>query len=231
MAYSILFLDADNTLFDYEAAEMYALQSTCEAFGLQFDERVLQQYKEINAEMWRCFERGEIKAEAINLKRFDQFLARLFSSKDTAEFSTTYLSFLSKADFLIPGALDVVRRCSASAQLALLTNGLESVQKSRLSRSPLRDFFTAVVISEEVGYRKPQPEIFEIAASSFSDFDKTEVLMVGDSLSSDIKGAMNYGIDSCWYNPADEQLPQEYEPRYCIRRLEELQPIINEGLP
>jgi putative hydrolase of the HAD superfamily len=227
MAYSILFFDADNTLFDYEAAETYALRSTCEAFGLQFDDEVLQRYKAINAEMWRDFEQGEIKAEEINLQRFDRFLSGFYSSSDGSDFSRSYLSFLSKAVFMIPGALEVVRGCSTSAQLVLLTNGLESVQKSRLSRSPLKDYFTSIVISEEVGYRKPQPEIFEIAASALNGFDKSDVLMVGDSLSSDIQGAMNYGIDSCWYNPADERLPAEYHPRYCISRLEELLPIVN----
>jgi YjjG family noncanonical pyrimidine nucleotidase len=221
MKYEWLLFDADGTLFDYDAAEKTALSSTFEAYDLPFSDTVLNLYRNINGHLWQAFEQGDISQESVKTERFK----RLFDAVGIREelsidaFSQLYLEHLGNCTFLIPHAESVLSELSDKVQLALITNGLSRVQRSRLSQSTIGHYFDPILISEELGVAKPDPGIFDAAFMAMGNPDKSTVLIIGDSLSSDIKGGRDYGIDTCWHNPHANSSVSSGESDYVIQNL------------
>jgi 2-haloacid dehalogenase len=202
MKYTWLLFDADGTLFDYDAAESHALSMTFQAYSLPYTSGVLEMYRQINDLMWQAFENGEMTQENLKVDRFRRLLIALGTRKiSPQDFSHLYLQILGNCTFLIEDAETVLHTLSGQVHLALITNGLQAVQRSRLAQSTIGHYFEAVLISEELGIAKPDPGIFDAAFSAMGNPEKDQVLIIGDSLSSDIKGGRDYGIDTCWFNP------------------------------
>ena len=226
MPYTWLIFDADGTLFDYDRAEATAFRRTFEQDGHSFHDEYAEVYREVNGQIWREFERGEITADALRVERFARLFARLDLPIDAAGFSASYLHNLGQQADLIDGAAEIVQTLSHRYQMIVLTNGLRDVQKARMAGCGLQSFFAAVVISDEVGVAKPDPRIFDIAFESMGNPPRDEVLMIGNGLSSDIRGAANYGIDACWFNPAGAARPDGLPIRFEIARLPDLLPLL-----
>jgi 2-haloacid dehalogenase len=199
--YPWLLLDADGTLFDYDRAELDALRATSVEAGLQFSPAWLPAYRRINTALWEGFERGEVDQETIKTRRFEQLADELGLALEPAEFGRRYLAHLAEQTHLIEGAEETLKALRRTSGLVVLTNGLKEVQRPRLARSRIGSLVDGVVVSEEVGAAKPDGRIFEIAFEQMGGPSKQEVLMVGDSLLSDIRGGNDFGIDTCWYNP------------------------------
>ncbi len=225
--YTVLLLDADGTLFDYDRAESHAFAATCTELGLHYREADhLPAYRRINSELWKAFERGEVDQAALAVERFRRVLQEMGQEADASVMADRYLAHLARGSFLLPGALEVVRTLSGRADLVLLTNGLSRVQRSRFADSGLAAYIPHLVISDEIGSQKPEPEIFDVALAPFDGADSSQVLMVGDSLSSDILGGVRYGIDTCWFNPDGRENPDGPQPTYEIRKLTELPDLV-----
>lgn len=201
MNYKWLLFDIDGTLFDYVKAEENALQKSFEQTGISFEARFLPAYRTINDQLWREFERGQINQQVLKTRRFELLFETLEVDCDPQEFSVTYLANLAGGTFLMAGAAETVKSLSQKFNLAIITNGLTDVQRPRLANSVINRYIKALIISEEVGAAKPDPQIFDIAFERMNHPAKREVLIIGDSLSSDIQGGYNYGIDTCWFNP------------------------------
>jgi len=220
--YSWLWFDADNTLFDYDLAEVTALRNTFQAHGLPVDDTSMDAYREINKKLWNAFEKGEITQDVLRVKRFEQLLEVVGGNGLPEELSEYYVEQLSQRTDLIDGALETLQQLRESSRLALITNGLTTVQRGRLSRSPLKDFFEAVIISEEIGAAKPHAAFFEIAHEQMGHPPKREILVVGDSLSSDIRGGIGFGVDTCWFNLNGDPRPDGLAITYEIQSLREM---------
>jgi len=227
VAYQWLLLDADNTLFDYDAAEAQALAATFAAFDLAFAPPHAAAYREINDAIWQAFERGEIAQEVLRVERFRRLFAALGVETDPAAFSARYLEHLGQAANLVPGAETVLRALHGRVELALITNGIAAVQRSRLACSGLDRYLDAVLISEEIGASKPDRAIFDAAFAAMGHPSQEAVLIVGDSLTSDMAGGAAYGIDTCWFNPHDKPRNPDVAIRYEIRRLDALLGILD----
>lgn len=225
--YDWLLFDADGTLFDFVRAESLALERTFGEMGIPFEPGYGPVYQEINHQVWRDFEMGQITAEALRLVRFERLFAALQLSTDAEIFSTCYLSHLARIPDLLPGALDLIKRLRGRYHLALITNGLKDVQRPRLALSALATDFEAVAISEEMGVAKPNSLYFTALFNRIGWPDKTRVLVIGDSLSSDIQGGHGFGLDTCWFNPSGLDGGQKVQPTYEIRRLGDLLEILN----
>ena len=136
---------------------------------------------------------------------------RLGISYDAEKFSARYLKNLGKCSDLVEGAEEMIRALAPAYRMGLVTNGLADVQRPRLEGSTLKEFFEVVVISEEIGVAKPDPRFFDVAFERMGQPEKSAVLVIGDSVTSDIQGAFNYGLDACRFNPrglpADERFP------------------------
>ena len=226
MKYAWLLLDADNTLFDYDRAEGEALRRTFEAFGDGFEPHYAGVYRQINAQIWRQFEQGAISQQRLRSRRFELLFEAVGVELDAASFSPQYLAHLGQGTYLLDGAEEVVRALHGRVGLLIITNGLQEVQWPRLANSAIGAYMDGVVISDEVGVSKPDPRIFDIAFEKMDHPAREEVLMVGDSLTSDMPGGIAYGIDTCWYNPGQRPRPPELDIRYEIQRLADLLPIV-----
>lgn len=220
--YRWLLFDADGTLFDYERAEASALARTFARFALPLAPGTVDAYRAINHRCWQALERGEITPEALRTRRFALLFDATGLGADVERFSAAYLENLADAAELVDGATEVLAALRDRYRFAIITNGLRTVQRGRLARSAIRDDIAALVISEEVGSAKPAPGIFDAAFAAMGHPAKGEVLMIGDSLTSDIRGACDYGIDACWFNPVHQPRLNGLAITYEINRLDEL---------
>jgi len=227
--YTTIFFDADNTLFDYDMAEGFALEQTFRRSGIPITTETRELYRRINAEAWKEFESGAITIGTLRTLRFRRLFERLGMDMDPIGVSTFYLERLGEGACLVKDALEVLKEAASVCTCCIVTNGIADVQRSRLSRSPLLPYVRGLIISEEVGSQKPEPGMFDAAMELCGGPDKGDVLMVGDSLSSDILGGIRYGIDTCWFNPRGEAPSDGITPTMEIGALSGLLPVI--GVP
>ncbi|RLK64057.1 noncanonical pyrimidine nucleotidase, YjjG family [Atopobacter sp. AH10] len=197
--YKLLLMDVDMTLLDFDAGEKEALKEALACYHYQITSKDLDSYHEINESYWRRFERGEIKKEAIYINRFRDFLKELKLPLDPEKVSRTYMDHICLQTQLIPGAKEVLQWLKDKGyQLAVVTNGTARNQESRLKLSGLEKYFDKIFISEKIGTPKPDPAFFSYVLDQFKGVSKENILLVGDSLTSDIKGGLQSGIDTCW---------------------------------
>jgi putative hydrolase of the HAD superfamily len=230
MKYEIIIFDADETLFDFKKSERDAFKNAMMEFDIEYDENHhLKIYSEINSEIWKEFENGIITQEKLKVERFKRLADRLNINFDEYLFAKSYMKHLANASFVYEDSIELVESLHKNYRLTIVTNGLKEVQNKRIKQSIISKYFEDVIISEEVNVAKPDSKIFEIALNNLNHVDKSKVLMVGDSLTSDIKGGINFGIDTCWYNPNKIVNSTDIEPTYEISELSQLREIIGEG--
>ncbi len=225
--YEYLLFDADNTLLDFTKAEHLAFRFTAEKCGLEYSDELYRTYSKINESLWKKLEIGGITLDKLKLERFrlllvsydgaerEDTLARAETMRDT------YMANLGLQGCLLPDAEEVCAALSEKYDMYIITNGIASIQHSRLSRTPLLKYFRRVFISEEIGYAKPSREYFEFVLNAIGDYDKSKYLVIGDSLTSDCDGAIGYGLDICRFNPNNSP-NNGRELTYTVSKLTEL---------
>jgi 2-haloacid dehalogenase len=224
--YRWLIFDADGTIFDFHRGEIEALKSTTRSHGISYSADLHDAYAVISAELWRLFENGEMPLIELRVVRFERLFNETGIDLDAEHFNDDFMHALGQQTQLLPGAEGLIKSLASRFRLLLATNGIAVVQRSRFSRSSIRRYFEDVVISDEIGVAKPQPEYMDVAFSKMGDPPKPEVLMIGDSLSSDIAGGAGYGIDTCWFNPNGLSLDGFPKPTYTITELAEIEEIV-----
>ena len=225
MKYPYLLFDADNTLFDFDLAELRAYENVCQTHGLPWSEAGYDLYHQCNAALWRDFDRGLCTKEFLLVERFRRYLERSGQSGDPAAMNKTHLETIASSACLLPGALELCRALAENHQLYIITNGVEASQRSRFERSPLVPYFEDLFISEAVGSGKPSRAYFDYVFQSVPGLTPQNGLVIGDSLSSDIQGANNAGLDCCWYNPGGLPRPDGLRVDYEARTLAEILPV------
>lgn len=226
MSYEVALFDLDSTLFDSALSEELALKASLEHYFVNFTDEVLSIYKVINTQLWRDFEQNAIELDQLRIKRFTRLCQELNFAIQPSDLADLYEHNLGKFGKLYTGAAKLLIQTRKTARTGLITNGLESVQKARLEHFNLYQYFEVILISGECGLAKPDPAIFQSALDLLDHKRKDSVLMIGDSLSSDIAGANNFGIDSCWYNPNRLELQSSDSPTYTVYSLQEIASLI-----
>ncbi|MFR5266849.1 YjjG family noncanonical pyrimidine nucleotidase [Clostridium sp.] len=227
MKYEVILFDADETLYDFKKSEREAFKNTMLEFNIEYDEENhLKTYQDINTTLWKEFEQGLITQEKLKIERFKRLSDMLKINFDENNFATLYMKHLSNASFLYDNSIDLLDELNQHYRLGIVTNGLTLVQDKRIRQSIIAKYFDAIVISEEILISKPNPGIFEYTLKNLDFFDKSKVLMVGDSLNSDIQGGINFGIDTCWYNPNKIKNETSIKPTYEISNLNELKSLL-----
>ncbi len=227
MNYEVIIFDADETLFDFKKSEKYALKNTMIEFGIDYDENYhLKVYTDINTLIWKEFENGLIIQRDLNIERFKRLLSKLNIKFDEVKFAKSYVKHLSCASFLYDDSIALIESLHKDYRLIIITNGLKDVQDNRIRKSVIGKYFEDVVISDEIEVSKPDPKIFQHALKNINHTDKTKVLMVGDSLTSDIQGGIRFGIDTCWFNSNKIINKGAIKPTYEITNLMELKNIV-----
>lgn len=227
MKYKVLLFDADDTLFDFKKTEEFALESALKKIGIDYNKEYhLTEYKVINSGIWKELEEGKILLKELKTERFRRYFNKIGIQFNHEAFADIYMSSLGDGSFLFDKAETIVEELSRNTRMAIITNGLSKVQDKRIRGSVISHYFETIVVSEEVEIIKPNPEIFQLTMDIIKHQDKSSVLMIGDSLISDIQGGINYGIDTCWYNPHSKDNTKGITPTYEIKSLDELKDII-----
>lgn len=223
--YTTVYLDLDNTILDFNKAEYKAIKALLKLHALPEGDEVAALYSKINRSYWESFERGEIPKEAIFSGRFSTLLESLKCKGNPEKMAEDYFQLLASGHDVMEGAEDILtylKKCGYI--LCATTNGVSFTQYRRIAESGIERYFDAVIVSEDAGHQKPEPEYFEYAMANSPEKDKSKILVVGDSQSSDILGGISFGVDTCWFNP--EKSTGKYTPTYEIHTLEELKQIL-----
>lgn len=216
--YHWILFDADETLFRFDAFS--GLQHMFTKFDLTFTEEDYREYEIVNLPLWVQYQKGTITAEGIKLKRFETWANKLQMS--ALDLDKAYMAAMAEISTLTEGAENLLNALKGKAKVGIITNGFTELQQQRLERIGLQNHFDVLVISEEVGKAKPHREIFDFAFSKMGDPAREQVLIIGDSLESDIVGGINAGIDTCWLNAGNKPKPEAITPSYQVSSLREL---------
>jgi YjjG family noncanonical pyrimidine nucleotidase len=221
-----LLFDADNTLFDFNKANRAAFHQVCVTCDLPESEENYRLYESINGALWHAFDRGECTKEFLVVERFRRFLSALGLERDPEKCNEVHLTTLGRSQVLLPYAEEVCRELAKDHRLYLVTNAVASVQRSRLSASAIAPYITDAFISEEAGANKPTREYFDYVFARVPGLRRDNCLLIGDSLSSDIRGANNAGIPCVWYNPWGHVRAEDLRIDWEITDLRELYGIV-----
>ncbi len=220
--YDILLFDSDNTLYDHGIHEKTAIFEAFSLYGCEITNEQYLLYKKINDDIWKEFERGIQHKYGPLIERFRRFSEATGIELAPDRINELYVEALSNQCAPFPTSLEVCRALAKSHKLYIITNGTESVQLRRFERSPLRPFFEDIFTAASIGIQKPKKEYFDRVLERIKCTDRSRAVVIGDSLTSDILGGINAGIDTIWYNPRFCEHPENISPTYEIHDLKEL---------
>ena len=227
MIRNVLF-DLDDTLFDFHKAEKIALTKTLVHFGIDPTEETLALYSTINAAHWKRLELGEISREEVKVGRYRELFETIGVECDPVKATAYYESMLAIGHYFMPGAPELLGELYRKYRLYIVSNGTAKVQEGRIGSSGIAKYMDGIFISQILGANKPDKQFFDICFAEIPDFLLSETVIIGDSLSSDIKGGINAGITTVWFNPKGIENDSDIKPDYTIKELSEVPGLLSQ---
>ena len=219
-------LDLDNTILDFDAGETVALREVFREFGLEPSPEVVARYQEINERLWEDLEEGRTTRDVLLVERFRRLFSEFSIDCSGEEVSREYSRLLSLQHPFMPGAVELLEKLFGKYRLYIASNGTAETQWQRIKDAGLEKWFEDIFISEEIGANKPDPRFFDITFSRIEGLRREETIIIGDSLTSDIKGGINAGIHTCLFAPGELPVRPGIEPEYTVRSLSEIPEIL-----
>jgi len=226
MSYKYVLFDADGTLFDFLKIERYSFGKTMDSFGLKYDENICRDYSEINDRLWKNLENGLIAKKDLYVERFRKLCDKYHYDASPEDLNISYIRNLGGCKFLLENTAQICEKLYGKVHMAIVTNGDASMPNNRYVCSDISKYFEGVYISEKIGFEKPNVEFFDYVFESMNIKDKSEVIIIGDSLTSDIRGGNNAGIDSCYFNPNGKVNNTEIHPTYVVDNILDVEKIV-----
>ncbi|GGL47670.1 YjjG family noncanonical pyrimidine nucleotidase [Sporolactobacillus putidus] len=224
--YQTLLFDVDDTLLDFGAAENQALKLLFASQKIPLTSDIEARYKKLNQDLWRSYEEGKMDRDEVVYTRFSRLFNAYGQEVDGVLMEKNYRRYLEKGHQLIQGALELITNLQNHYDLYIVTNGVSETQERRLRDSGLFPLFKDIFVSEATGFQKPMKEYFDYVFARIPGFSADQGLVIGDSISSDIKGGQLAGLDTCWFNPGMIPNNTEFVPTHQIRQLDELYRIL-----
>lgn len=225
--YRFVFLDLDDTILDFGAAERVALTRAYREYGIDTTEELMARYHVINLEHWERYERGETTREALLVNRHDQLFREFSIPLSGRDVEALYRKYLGVGHYFIDGAVECLDYLkSRGYRLFLASNGVADTQNTRLDSAGIRSYFEGIFISEDSGSYKPEKAYFDYCFARIPGFNPKQAILIGDSLTSDIRGGKNAGIGTCWLNRTGKTAPEALRPDFEIRSLAEIREIL-----
>lgn len=220
MKYDVILWDMDGTLLDFKVAQREALTQVFRTIHKPFTEDILNLYRDINDCYWKKLELGEVTQPELLDGRFQTLFAELgMEDVDVQVVRRKYEEVLGNVYEYIQDSLGLCTTLKSKCRQYIVTNGISATQRKKINLSGFRDCMRGCFISEEIGVDKPNKAFFDHVFAQIPDFDKERTIIIGDSLSSDIKGGMQAGIKTCYFNPERKPVSEEYKPDYVIDHL------------
>lgn len=217
-----IFLDLDDTILDFRGGEAHALGRALREIGVEPTAAVLERYHVINMRQWELLEEGKLTRDQVMESRFQILFGELGVEHSGREVCDRYESYLAEEHGFVPGAPELLKALSAQYALYIASNGSAAVQHRRLEEAGILPYFQGIFISEELGADKPSPAFFQRCFDAIPGFSRETALMVGDSLTSDIRGGINAGMRTCWLRHPGRLPRPDIVPDYEIRALDQL---------
>lgn len=224
--YETILLDVDGTLLDFQKTERYALEHTFQKFAVSFTEEIYEKYRNINHGLWKQFELGTIDKDTLLYSRFTKLFEEIGIRQDGIAFEDEYQIMLGNTFFYIDDCLECLKRLGANYRLYIVTNGVSITQVTKLRLSGIDQLVSDIFVSEDSGFQKPMKEFFDYIEKKIPVYQRETTLIVGDSLSSDMKGGINIGIDTCWFCQTGEEIPEDMDITYRVASLRELMELL-----
>ena len=226
--YTWVLFDADHTLFDFDKASEEALGEVLTENGSSWEEEMYADYKRINVQCWHEHEQGKIDRDTLVYERFRRYFDFRKLDLDPVATQEEYLRRLGAKPYLMPGAEDILSFLKGHVRLGYITNGLTEVQRPRMEMIGWHRAFDVIVIAGEIGFSKPHDGYFRHVHHAIGSPDHHKVLVIGDSLTADIRGASAFGYRSCWYNPGQAPCNVDPGPDYTIAHLSEIKNLLSD---
>lgn len=227
MAYTLFLFDLDDTLLDFKASERLSFAAALRDVGItEGIETLYADYKVENERLWTLFEQGQVSKDHLRIERFRRVFGMHGVGVDPGRVSERYIDALPGSVVLMEHAEALCSALSTHGEIGIITNGIEAVQRQRIRNSAIAPYISFVGVSEACGVAKPHVGFFEYCARMAKHFTKASTIIVGDRLEADIKGAQDFGIDSCWFNPHAKQREESIVPTYEVAHLSEVLPLL-----
>ena len=226
MRYDVLLFDADNTIFDFDACERTALAFALSQHGVSPTSEIISTYHAINARYWHLLSLDRVSKEDLYVLRFRDLFADFDIDADPVSFNATYRDALGERHVLLDGAAELLRSLHDRCAIYVVTNGHYATQRKRIAASNIAPYISDVFISDEIGYEKPDKRFFDFVVQRIPDFESKRAVIIGDSIDTDVRGAVEYGIDSIWFCPQDTHITPAYAPTYTARSFSEIYDIL-----
>lgn len=224
----VVLLDLDNTILDFNTAERVALGRAFGTLGLAMTDEIAALYNKINIRHWEMLEDGILTREQVLVQRYETLYRELGITGDAVRTQALYENFLAEGHWFIPGAEELLRKLFGKYRLFVCSNGTQSVQDGRIASAGIAPYFEKIFISEHMNGNKPEARFFEQCFREIPYFDKKRAIILGDSLTSDIRGGKNAGILTCWFNPHAKKNNGQIIPDYEIGRLAEFPELLEQ---
>lgn len=218
MKYQWILFDADETLFSFHS--YYGLKTMLKRYGMEFNEQDYEAFQAVNQPLWVAYQNKEINAETLQRTRFEALAQK--TGQDPLILNRELMDEMAHVSQPLEGVREMLANLHGKVKMGIITNGFNALQQKRLANTHTTHFFDLLVVSETVGVAKPDRQIFDHAFSKMGEIERSKVLMVGDTLASDILGGNLAGIDTCWFNPKGLQNDTDIQPTYEICTMAEL---------
>ncbi len=221
--YKYILWDIDDTLINFNKSQYAALNHVYEKYSIKLTNKEIELYDSINHNYWKLLDENKISKKELLTKRFDDFHKMIdINNIDSNELNENYQKALGDFAVLNNNAFELCSKLKDNYKQYAITNGTKIAQDKKLKLTGLDEILDDIFISEVIGVEKPNINFFNFVFSNITNFNKCEALVIGDTLTSDIKGAMNVNIDSCFFNPSNKFISDEFKPTYVIKSLDEL---------
>ena len=210
--------DIDGTILNFHRSAENSLKNTFKKFGYgEITDELLHMYEEINDVYWCKLEKGEITKEKLLVERFVEFFTKIgVETTRVVEFNQAYLNGLLDTVIFMPEAYETVKKLHPEYKQYIVTNGVKELQRKKTTKAHIEEFFDGIFISDEIGYEKPHIEFFNYVFDRIPTKNPDEVIIIGDSPTSDIAGGIRAGIHTCWYHPSNEENQSDVKPEFTV---------------
>lgn len=226
MKYDLFLFDLDDTLLDFKASEGKSFSLALQSLGVASNPAMFELYQSENRKLWTQFEKGLITKEHLKVERFRIIFEAFKVDADPSLANERYQDALSETVVLIDYSVEICEWLSKRGEIGIITNGIHATQIRRIKNSAISSYISFISVSEECGYAKPDVRFFEYSAKMAKDFKKHKSLVIGDRIETDIEGAHNFGVSSCWFNPGKITVESVIKPHYEISHLSEIEKIV-----
>lgn len=221
----VVFIDIDDTLLDFTKCANDAIKSACNKFGVPYTTTLVDTFHPINLDLWHRLEKKEVTKEKLFDTRFQIVFDKLGIKADGIAFETAFRENFHESAILVDGARDLLEYLRSKYKVYVASNASMHQQTNRMKRAELDGYIDGYFVSEEIGFPKPQKEFFDACFKALPDVKPQDVVMIGDSLSADIKGACEHGLKTIWYNHRNEPTA-DVKCDYIVSRLSEVKNIL-----